>query len=245
MPPHRRSRNAPCPCGSGKKYKHCCQGKGFDWVEDAQGSTFRQIPLSPEASALLEEQERRFRQRFGRDPGPDDRVFFDAPPLEQVEHQLVEAMKQAGIDPAIIHAFEKTGLLVTEENQHLIPEKDLQQWADAVAEYNREHNPPKYPLATVAWYGPDAHTTTKIAVGIFTHPDAEPILRRWVGSRVVEDAHVQQQIQQFLEEHGVKYVAMSEGNLGCPHEEGEDFPLGGDCPFCPFWKGKQGSNRRE
>src|SRR5262249_35584543 len=23
------SRNAPCPCGSGKKYKHCCYNKGF------------------------------------------------------------------------------------------------------------------------------------------------------------------------------------------------------------------------
>ena len=45
--------------------------------------------------------------------------------------------------------------------------------------------------------------------------------------------------------HGVKQVAMSQGNLGCPHEEGEDFPLGEDCPFCPFWKGKQGSNRRD
>ena len=28
------SRNAPCPCGSGKKYKHCCYGKG---VEDYLG----------------------------------------------------------------------------------------------------------------------------------------------------------------------------------------------------------------
>ena len=26
----RISRNAPCPCGSGKKYKHCCYGKGFE-----------------------------------------------------------------------------------------------------------------------------------------------------------------------------------------------------------------------
>jgi hypothetical protein len=33
--------------------------------------------------------------------------------------------------------------------------------------------------------------------------------------------------------------------LGCPHEEGEDFPHGEDCPFCPFWKGKQGSSRRD
>jgi hypothetical protein len=30
-------------------------------------------------------------------------------------------------------------------------------------------------------------------------------------------------------------------NMGCPHEEGKDFPVGGDCPFCPYWKGKQGS----
>jgi hypothetical protein len=37
---------------------------------------------------------------------------------------------------------------------------------------------------------------------------------------------------------------MSDGNMGCPHEEGEDFPEGGDCPFRPFWRGKQGSNRQ-
>jgi hypothetical protein len=34
-------------------------------------------------------------------------------------------------------------------------------------------------------------------------------------------------------------------NRGCPHEEGEDFPHGEDCPFCPFWRGKQGSNQKE
>jgi hypothetical protein len=25
------SRNDPCPCGSGKKFKNCCLGKGIDW----------------------------------------------------------------------------------------------------------------------------------------------------------------------------------------------------------------------
>ena len=24
-------RNEPCPCGSGLKYKRCCQGKGLTW----------------------------------------------------------------------------------------------------------------------------------------------------------------------------------------------------------------------
>jgi hypothetical protein len=27
---NRISRNPPCPCGSGKKYKHCCYGKGVE-----------------------------------------------------------------------------------------------------------------------------------------------------------------------------------------------------------------------
>src|SRR2546427_10158864 len=26
------SRNAPCPCGSGKKYKRCCLGRAAEWV---------------------------------------------------------------------------------------------------------------------------------------------------------------------------------------------------------------------
>ncbi len=56
---------------------------------------------------------------------------------------------------------------------------------------------------------------------------------------------VQQEMKAFFQQHGVKSVAMSDGNMGCPHEEGEDFPVGKDCPFCPFWKGKQGSNRPE
>ena len=135
MARHPHSRNAPCPCGSGQKYKHCCRGKGFTWVADEQAQLFREIPLPAAALPLLEAQLQKFRQRFGRDPGPEDLVFFDAPPLEQVEHQLVEALKQAGLDPAFIHAFETTGLLVTADNQHLIPEPDLQAWSAAVADY--------------------------------------------------------------------------------------------------------------
>jgi hypothetical protein len=44
---------------------------------------------------------------------------------------------------------------------------------------------------------------------------------------------------------GAGSVAVGEGDMGCPHDQGEDFPDGEDCPFCPFWAGKQGSNRRD
>ena len=145
MPRKKLSRNAPCPCGSGKKYKHCCYGKG---VEDDLG-------------------------------------------LESGRQQ------------------------------------------------------PQYPIGTVAMYGPDDKTTTKIAAGVILHDGAEPFMKRWVATDVTTNPMVQQGMKDFFLQHGVKSVAMSQGNMGCPHEEGEDFPHGEDCPFCPFWKGKQGSNQRD
>ena len=104
---------------------------------------------------------------------------------------------------------------------------------------------PKYPIGTVAMYGPDDKTTTKIAAGVILHDGAEAIMQRWVAKDVTTNPKVQQELKDFFLQHGVNSVAMSEGNMGCPHEEGEDFPHGQDCPFCPFWKGKQGSNRKD
>ena len=104
---------------------------------------------------------------------------------------------------------------------------------------------PQYPIGTVAMYGPDDTTTTKYAVGIILHENAEPIIERWVATDVTTNPKVQQEMKDLFLKYGVKQVAMSQGNMGCPHEEGEDFPLGEDCPFCPFWKGKQGSNQQE
>jgi hypothetical protein len=47
---------------------------------------------------------------------------------------------------------------------------------------------------------------------------------------------------EFFAKYDIKSVGYSDGNMGCPHEEGEAIPVGEDCPFCPFWKGLQGSN---
>src|SRR3954471_10863057 len=140
MPRKKVSRNAPCPCGSGKKYKHCCYGKGFEWQEDEGGGLYTSVPLSDDMGDILEQQRQRFIQKYGREPGPNDPVFFDMPPVEQIEFQTVQAMKKAGIDPAIIYAYEKTGgLLVTEQNQHLISDKDLAEWQAAIEEYEVKH----------------------------------------------------------------------------------------------------------
>lgn len=104
---------------------------------------------------------------------------------------------------------------------------------------------PEFPLGTVAYYGPDDQKTTKIAAGVFLYAGAEPILRRWVASDILTNQRVARQLREFFQEHGVRSVVASGTNMGCPHEEGDDFTAGEDCPFCPYWKGKQGSNRRE
>ncbi len=128
-------RNDPCPCGSGTKYKNCCYAKGFDWVQDEEGNVGRSLPVSEELREIIDDQQERFVEEFGRKPSAADRLFFDAPPLEHVEHHMVEAMKKAQLDPALIYAFEKTGLLVSEANQHLISDLDLAKWNDAIKEY--------------------------------------------------------------------------------------------------------------
>jgi hypothetical protein len=70
-------------------------------------------------------------------------------------------------------------------------------------------------------------------------------MKSWVSTEIMKNAKVQKEMQEFFAQHGVKSLAMSDGNMGCPHEEGLDFPHWEDCPFRPFWKGKQGSNSKD
>lgn len=132
-------RNALCPCGSGLKYKRCCHGKSFEWVQAPDGTFSRQVQLDDDALALLQQQHDRFVETFGREPGSDDPVFFDAPPFEHFEHDVVETMKRANMRPEIIHAFQKTGLLVGEDNLDRFTTAQLAEWAAAVDEYRTLH----------------------------------------------------------------------------------------------------------
>ncbi|HEX7362293.1 MAG TPA: hypothetical protein VF283_17515 [Bryobacteraceae bacterium] len=43
------------------------------------------------------------------------------------------------------------------------------------------------------------------------------------------------EILAFLRQHGAKSIAMADRIIGCPHQEGIDYPEGEVCPQCPFW----------
>jgi hypothetical protein len=54
---------------------------------------------------------------------------------QYVDHKIVENMKTAGVEGAAIYAFEKTGLLIREYNEHLASGEDLARWNAAIKEY--------------------------------------------------------------------------------------------------------------
>ena len=98
-----------------------------------------------------------------------------------------------------------------------------------------------YPVATAAFYGPTADKATKVAVGIIVTEGAEPaVLERWFSteSDIRLDAVIMQEILDFLGEHEIKSVVMTDRLIGCPHEEGIDYPEGQSCPECPYWAGR-------
>ncbi len=95
-----------------------------------------------------------------------------------------------------------------------------------------------YPVATIAFYGPNDTRATKVAAGIVRQEDAEPdVLERWVSA--IEDvrysATIGAEILRFIQRHEAKSVVMVDRIIGCPHEEGTDYPEGRSCPQCPFW----------
>ena len=95
-----------------------------------------------------------------------------------------------------------------------------------------------YPVATIAFYGPDDKRASKVAVAIVSEQDAEPsALERWFSeyTDIRNDMAVAQQILAFVQQHQAKSVTIADRILGCPHEEGIDYPQGQVCPHCPFW----------
>ena len=97
-----------------------------------------------------------------------------------------------------------------------------------------------WPIATIAFYGPNLSQATKVVVGIVPSENAgvEP-LRDWKVDRgdIRADPAIAREILEYIERHGVLSVAMTDGIIGCPHQEGIDYE-GEWCPLCEFWHGR-------
>ncbi|UQA50972.1 hypothetical protein [Vibrio sp. ED002] len=97
-----------------------------------------------------------------------------------------------------------------------------------------------FPIATVAFYGPDDKTATKLVCAIIPYEGAEPDpMKKWFSSSDIRKSEmVLKEVLEYIDENGVKTVGMLEVIIGCPHEEGIDYPEGEYCSKCTFWRGR-------
>jgi Protein of unknown function (DUF1186)/SEC-C motif len=98
-----------------------------------------------------------------------------------------------------------------------------------------------FPVATIAAYGPDNTLATKLVVSILQRPEssAPPVMRSWTTETADarSDPNVAAEIAAFISDCRVKRTVGADRIIGCPHEEGIDYPMGRTCPQCSFWAG--------
>jgi hypothetical protein len=99
-----------------------------------------------------------------------------------------------------------------------------------------------WPLATVAFYGPDAGHASKVNVSILPAWDATATaMRAWTiaSGDIRSDGGVAEAMLGFIAEHGALSVGMAPKILGCPHQQGIDYD-GDWCPdpHCAYWHGR-------
>jgi hypothetical protein len=109
-----------------------------------EGDT-KTVPLDSGTAEAIAKQKQLFREKFGREPGPEDPLFFDpdasTPQFPSDDSQektwkiLLQAAAESGMPPAIVYAMNKTGRIVTEDNSQFLTDAELQEWNDAVDEY--------------------------------------------------------------------------------------------------------------
>jgi hypothetical protein len=95
----------------------------------------------------------------------------------------------------------------------------------------------RYPLAKIAFYGPDNQRASKVIASVIPARDQDGTTRRWFSASADAryDEQITNEIVEFLKQHNVVESIFSDQIIGCPHEEGLDYPLGGICPNCSFW----------
>jgi hypothetical protein len=116
------------------------------WQAPLEADAKKTIPIDHATAEAIAQQQQLFREKFGRERGPEYPLFFDpesaVPEFLSVESQeatsraLVQAAGESGMDPALVYAMNKTGRIVTEQNMRLLTDADIQEWNDAVDEYH-------------------------------------------------------------------------------------------------------------
>ncbi len=95
-----------------------------------------------------------------------------------------------------------------------------------------------YPMATVAFYGPNQEIASKAVCSVIRNAGEDPSpMQKWFSlSDLRKSDKVMREILAFIAENNVKTVSMIKQIIGCPHEEEIDYPEGEFCDKCRYWR---------
>ena len=97
-----------------------------------------------------------------------------------------------------------------------------------------------YPIATIAYYGPTNNLASKVVCSIIEYENADPHpMKKWFSTEDIRKSEtIHKEIGEFVDLNKVLTVSITDKTIGCPHEEGIDYPEGEYCPVCSFWKNR-------
>lgn len=106
---------------------------------------------------------------------------------------------------------------------------------------NKSHNNTKKSklVVTVALYGKNDRVASKL-VATARHMGSNKIkeMEKWYSDTDVDVREIPDVVKElgaFIGKWNPKTVRALDQILGCPHEEGIDYPENESCPECPFW----------
>ena len=115
--------------------------------EPIGGST--SIPLTLRALEILNQQRNDFENKFNREFGAGDLIFFDPdqPTPQRIKHaepanlwkELLAGMEESGISEGVCYATQKTGRVKIETYQRdLVPSEWVVEWNAAIVEFEQQ-----------------------------------------------------------------------------------------------------------
>lgn len=130
--------NEICGCGSGLTYVKCHKKTSKKYFIDKNGKYSLQVPYSPKLQESLTDSRKRFKKIFGRAPRNNEPIIFEKFRIGEETHffdKALRAANSAGVDEALIYAWRKTEVIISEETLHLFTKEEKEEWGDAIAEY--------------------------------------------------------------------------------------------------------------
>lgn len=137
------SKNQLCPCGSGKRYKDCCEKKELKWIFQ-NGKITKLLPMNHVVSNSIKDITETFTKTLGRAPYGYEPLFKMLGILDVSFGKIFSQMTDLNLPFAQQYATIKTGMFLSEFNYEQFSDLDLEEWDSAIEEFEIKNEAKEY-----------------------------------------------------------------------------------------------------